>query len=309
VAAVAEDVTSTPLFHSEEEVAATRLLEDVGLVLEDARKTLAQVTAMLGPAKEIGRIADVLEPDLKHLQDELAQFSELAGLGMTAEALSHEISIIADGLSARTMELSSRLKGQIRETDTYVVAFTEHVQTAVNRIRKQLSHLDPSMRYVRERRDAIRIGDLCKEMHDFYNERLARSRIQISLADPFDNFTVLMNKGKLIQVLDNLILNSEYWLRDDLKTRQISEAIIHMQSASPYLDISDSGIGISPSVEHYLFQPFVTTKPQGVGRGLGLFIARQLLESSGCAISLLPIRNQYDRRYVFRIDFTGALHV
>lgn len=309
VAAVAEDVAATPLFHSEEEVAATHLLEDVRSVLEDARLTLAQVTTMLGPAKEIGRIADVLEPDLRHLQDELAQFSELAGLGMTAEALSHEISIIADGLAARSKEVSSRLKGQISEANSHVVAFTEHVQTAVSRIRKQLGHLDPSMRYVRERRDEIRIGDLCKEMYDFYHERLARSNIQISLTEPFDDFTVLMNKGKLIQVLDNLILNSEYWLRDDLKTGQIGEAIIHLQCAPPYLDISDSGVGISPSVEHYLFQPFVTTKPKGVGRGLGLFIARQLLESSGCAISLLPLRNQYDRRYVFRIDFTGALHV
>lgn len=308
VAAVAQEISATPLFHSEEEVAATHLLEEVRTVLEDAQLTLAQVTALLGPAREIGRIADVLEPDLRHLQDELAQFSELAGLGMTAEALSHEISIIADGLAARGKEVSSRLKGQISEANAHVVAFTEHVQTAVSRIRKQLAHLDPSMRYVRERRNEIRIGDLCKEIQDFYHERLARNGIQILLAQPCNDFSVLMNKGKLIQVLDNLILNSEYWLCDDLKTRQIGEAEIRLQCMTPYLDISDSGVGISPSVEHYLFQPFVTTKPKGVGRGLGLFVARQLLESSGCAISLLPSRNQYDRRYVFRIDFTGALH-
>ncbi len=117
-----------------------------------------------------------------------------------------------------------------------------------------------------------------------------------------------MNRGKLTQIVDNLFLNSEYWLQEDLRKGVIQDASVFVGARNPYVDIHDSGQGVATSVEHHLFQPFTTTKPKGKGRGLGLFIARQLLDSSGCLISLLPDRNQFGRRYIFRMDFTGALN-
>src|SRR5690606_28505678 len=114
-------------------------------------------------------------------------------------------------------------------------------------------------------------------------------------------FAILMNRGKLTQVVDNLVLNSEFWLLEDLRKTAIQEAKIYARIQKPFVEIYDTGRGVSPSVENQLFQAFVTTKPKGLGRGLGLFINRQLLESSNCQISLLPARNTYDRRYIFRI--------
>jgi signal transduction histidine kinase len=130
----------------------------------------------------------------------------------------------------------------------------------------------------------------------------------VEIEETYENFTILMNKGKLTQVVDNLLLNSEYWLQEDLRKAAIQEARIYVKIQEPFVEVYDTGRGVSPSVEHQLFQPFVTTKPKGTGRGLGLFINRQLLEASNCQILLLPNRNQFKRRYIFRIDFTGALH-
>lgn len=298
------EVESTPLFHSEQEREFAPLLREIRDTLNEATSILKQLDAILSEARQLGAIADVLEPDLEHLREELEMFSELAGLGITAEALSHEMSIIADGLTARTRDLLSKLKGR-KSPDPQVVTYTEHVHTAVGRMRKQLSHLDPSLRYVREQRDDIAMRTFFEGVQDFYSERFARNGLKIDLEEPFEDFTILMNKGKLTQVVDNLLLNSEYWLREDLRKEQISKAIVFVRARAPMIEIYDTGRGVTPSVEHYLFQPFVTTKPKG--RGLGLFIARQLLDSSGCLISLLPDRNQFGRRYVFRLDLTGAV--
>jgi len=305
VAASVQDIESTPLLHTEQEREIAPLLREIRQTLDAARYILEQVEEALSQAKKLGAIADVLEPDLEHLREELSMFSELAGLGIVAEALSHEMSIVADGLASRTRALLQKLKGR-QAVDQRVVAYTEHVYTAVGQMRKQLSHLDPSLRYVRERRDNIEMRAFWRDMQEFYADRLGRSNIEMVLQEPFSDFVISMNKGKLTQVVDNIILNAEYWLKEDLRKRRISTAqiIVRTPSTAPIVDIYDTGRGVAPSVEQYLFQPFVTMKPEG--RGLGLFIARQLLDSSGCLISLLPERNQFDRRYIFRLDLTGA---
>src|SRR5262249_44492179 len=49
------------------------------------------------------------------------------------------------------------------------------------------------------------------------------------------------------------------------------------------VSIADTGSGIAPEVESQLFQPFVTTKPQGMG--IGLSISRTIIEAHGGQIS------------------------
>jgi len=55
-----------------------------------------------------------------------------------------------------------------------------------------------------------------------------------------------------------------------------------------------------------VFEPFVTNKPAGKGRGLGLFIVRQLLRAAGATVDLLPDRNRYGSLYILEIDLGGA---
>ena len=286
----------------DEQDTATRTLGEIETTLRRATGLLAEIEPVLADAKRLSEMADILEADLTLLRDQIVQFSELAGLGLTAEALSHEMSIIADRLAATTRSL---MKEVDRPVDPAVVAFSEHVHTAVGRLRKQLRHLDPSMRYAREKRDRISMRAFLVDMRDFYSDRFARKSIKMIIERPFEDFGITMNRGKLTQVVDNILLNSEYWLSEDLRKQAISEAKVLVTAKPPMIQIHDTGRGISPSVEQHLFQPFVTTKPEG--RGLGLFIARQLLDSSGCLISLLPDRNEFGRRYIFRVDFTGAI--
>lgn len=303
-------IQQTPILATQEEIRLSPILSEAGEKLSEARNVVHELRALLSRLRNLEARSIALEAEMGILEDQLTQFSELAGLGLTAEALSHEIHTVADRLAEKTKQLTEAIRTK-KVTDGDVVTYTEYVHTAISALRKQLSHLAPSLRYVRETKDQISLLDFFDEVRDFYTGRSGRlkgSGIKILLEQPFDNFTIVINKGKLTQIIDNLILNSEYWLKEAVRRKEITDPTISIRSEYPFVSIFDNGIGIDHSIENSLFQPFVTTKPKNIGRGLGLFIVRELLDSSGCSIMLLPDRNRFDRRYIFQIDLTGVVH-
>lgn len=307
VRVVTDRVDREPLFASQAESELMPLLKNVNTVLVESRDLVKELQLLLPKARRLGEIADYLEPRISALEAQLEEFSELAGLGLTAEVLSHEIHTVADRLASRTRSVIEVIKKQgIKSTE--FTTYTEYVFSAVGTLRKQLSHLAPSLRYVREKKDVIEIYTFFKEIQEFYSARFEDTGIEIVLKEPFDNFNILINRGRFTQIVDNLVLNSEYWLKEATRAEKISAPTITISSTSPFISVEDNGLGVEPSVERQLFQPFVTAKPRNQGRGLGLFIVQQLLDSIGGSISLLPYRNQYSRRYIFQIDLTGVIN-
>lgn len=250
----------------------------------------------------------VLNTRFESLREEVDEFIETSSLGLTAEALSHEIRQIAEQLAHRTRQISDHVRSRDIK-DAKLVSYLEHVNSTVNALLKQMAHLAPSLKYVREKREAINVTDFFNETVEYYNERLGRVNIKVnvSIVNARD-FILFMNKGKLVQIIDNLFLNAEYWIREDIRLKRISSGLINIEISKPFVRISDNGPGIDPSVETRLFDPFVTTKGRGKGRGLGLFIVKQLLDSENGSLSLLPKRNSYGRLFVFELDFSGIPH-
>jgi C4-dicarboxylate-specific signal transduction histidine kinase len=273
-----------------------------------AQEKIGEIENYLNEVSDSNVAVKVLGARFELLHDQLFQFYETSSLGLTAEALSHEIYTIADQLAYRTRQITEYLRSHELK-DSKLTAYIEHVNTSVNGLRKQLSHLSPSLKYVREKRERIDVVEFFSETVDFYEERFNKLNIGVKLKEANTReFALWMNKGKLVQVTDNLFLNSEYWLREEIRHKRLQHGTIAVEAAKPFIRVSDNGPGIDPSVEMSLFEPFVTTKGRGKGRGLGLFIVKQLLDSEGCTISLLPKRNQHGRLHVFEMDFTGALH-
>jgi signal transduction histidine kinase len=229
------------------------------------------------------------------------------GLGLTAEALSHEMFTIADTLASRTQAVHGKLSNS-GVSDAELRRYLEHVRGSVSGLRKELSHFAPSLRFVRERRETMEIPKFASDITDYYRSRWEERRIGISLLNEGEGpFNVRTSRGKLTQVLDNLLLNSEYWIGVAQKQKRIEEGRVTIALRRPFVRVSDNGPGIEPAAEESLFEPFVTRKPRGTGRGLGLFIVKQLLGSVGCDIVLAPERNDSGRRYRFDIDLSGVV--
>ena len=294
------------LFQSDRaSVAVENLQRELEDVTQDAEMTLKEVSNALKQASELESTNKVLDRRWNMLNEHVSALHESISLGLTAEALSHEINNIADRLARRSTRLLRQLKGDVKRS--LVIEYIEHVRSSVATMRKQLSHLAPSLRYLRETKARIDVCIWVEEFAKFHNETLSSNRIRVVVEMHSASFFINMNEGKLTQVFDNLLLNSNYWLKESQLAHTIERGEILIVLEEPFVRVSDNGKGIDDLVEESLFEPFVTTKRRGEGRGLGLFVVRELLDSESCGILLLQDRNDRGKRYIFELDLSGAL--
>ena len=169
-----------------------------------------------------------------------------------------------------------------------MIAYIEEVRSSVAAMRKQLTHLTPSLRYLRERRERIDMELFVEDLVRFYKDKLAANGISLYVRTRTTGFSVHMNRGKLTQVFDNLILNAEYWLKESIGAGFIEKGEITITISQPYVQVTDNGRGVEESVEDSLFEPFVTMKRAGEGRGLGCLYAVNSLTPSLVILCFWP---------------------
>jgi signal transduction histidine kinase len=287
---------------------AAEVLSDLEVLIGNARATINHISTFLKEIASMEIMGQVLQDRVEGLRRQMDDMYEAVALGLTAEALSHEVYNVADHLAARAKSIQTTVRNK-GITDRTLLVFIEYVHSSVLALRKQLSFLSPSLRYVRDQRHEVNIQEFTTEFIEFYRERLAKNQIRMKMSsNRAEPFIVRINKGKLTQVIDNLVLNSEYWLKEDIIQNRIKTGTIYLDISHPFIRIYDDGSGIDPNVEYTIFEPFISTKAKGQGRGLGLFIVKQLLDSEGCSIGLLPERNRRRRLFKFQIDLRSIIH-
>jgi signal transduction histidine kinase len=288
-------------------VALAKAAESLRDAISQNQEVMGEVSEVLGRLESAQARNELVREEVRELRRQLEVGVEAMGLGLTAEALSHEMFNIADGLSSRTQQISRALKDGGAEANE-VRRYVEHVRGAIGALRRELGHFAPGMRYVRERRDELDMAAIAEELADYYSKHWAEEKIALRVSDKSRApFKVKANRGRVNQVFDNLILNSHYWLARAIKAGELDKGVITLRLKGPVVVVSDNGPGIDPSIEATLFEPFTTRKPRGKGRGLGLFIVRQLMEGEGGSVELGPRRNSSHRRYEFLLDFSGVM--
>jgi signal transduction histidine kinase len=280
-------------------------IKTIEKIIKTSEDLLPKLDKQIIEFDKLDKFAQVIEDRIESKAEQLHDALELALLGLTAETLSHEIYNITDTLLLRSKDIKTRISKQ----DIPLLTYNEYVISTAIALRKQVSFLDPALKYVRDKKDNLELKSFLEEFISYQNERLKRDKIKVFLQSHISKLNIVINKGKLIQIFDNLINNSVYWLK---REAGIDKRIYLELSDNAKVQIWDTGKGIDFSVEHNLFDPFVTAKYDKVnkvkGRGLGLYIIKQLLEYDNCAIELLPEKNEEDRSYKFQLDFIGVIN-
>jgi len=150
-------------------------------------------------------------------------------------------------------------------------------------------------------------ADLSRVIHDSWRmaERLAAPAATIDLRIDPEPMVVALDPTSLEQILLNLVANA----RDAMpQGGKIAVAVTRPAEASGQLvgrhyvrlEVSDSGTGMSAEIAERIFEPLFTTKPRGLGTGLGLATCRMLVERAGGTIR---VRTAPGEGSTFVLDF------
>ena len=137
---------------------------------------------------------------------------------------------------------------------------------------------------------------------DFHADKAKRDEINIKVIHEGKGaFREVVEKGQILQILNNLFSNSFYWLRNRFDTREPAEVTVVLDSTRREIRFTDNGPGIPPERAEQVFEQFFTTKPPQAGRGLGLYIAKRLAQENNATLTLSPAdKDGLHRTFVLR---------
>jgi two-component system sensor kinase FixL len=219
------------------------------------------------------------ESRLKELQSEVTHMSRFTALGEMASTLAHEIN---QPLTA----IGNYLKGCRRLLERIEGEQVPVLRDALSKAAEQAlraGHIIQRLReFVARGESERRIESLPKLIEDASTLALIGAKEKgITVAFHLDPKAELVfaDRIQIQQVLVNLVRNAIEVLADQPGARALEISTSAVADDMVRVDVSDTGPGLAPEVAARLFQPFVTTKPTGMG--LGLSICRTIVEAHG----------------------------
>lgn len=237
---------------------------------------------------------------LQELQAEVIHMSRYTALGEMASTLAHE-------LNQPLTAAANYLKGARRLLDGGDADNLPTVRDAIDRAADQ----------------ALRAGQIIRRLRDFVARRESERRIEnlptlieeasalalvgaketgvrVSFDFAPEAALVLADKVQVQQVLLNLIRNAVEAMQETPR-RELVVVTSLGEDEMVRVDVTDTGTGIAADVAEHLFQPFVTSKAQGMG--VGLSISRTIIEAHGGHLWAEP---NPDGGTIFRLTLRSA---
>lgn len=240
--------------------------------------------------------------ELNNSKNKVEEFYESAAIGLSAENLVHDLNPLLDEISLNAKFIKQKL-ADLKIKDRGLILKTNQISSTTRVISKDISLLNPMLRSRRNTISEFDVADAVKEYIEIRKEKFESSNISINLS-AHNELKIKFVRGKFTQILDNLFRNSEHWL-EHLGKHQLLTKHINLEISDSGLFFWDSGPGIYHNMEDVLFEMFETGKSNG--QGLGLFIVSTILNKLNCSIELLNERNEFERKYKFYLDLSGAL--
>ncbi|MCB5175747.1 PAS domain S-box protein [Microvirga lenta] len=219
------------------------------------------------------------EARLQELQSELVHMSRFTALGEMASTLAHEIN---QPLTA----IANYLKGCRRLLEQSKDEHAPMLRDAVSQAADQALRAGRVIRHLREFVSRGESGRHIESLPKLIQEASAlalvgakEKGVRVSYRFDQDAELVLADRIQIQQVLLNLIRNAIEAMQDSTRRELVVATALPENDGMVEISVADTGPGIAPEITEQLFQPFVTTKKNGMG--VGLSICRTIVEAHG----------------------------
>lgn len=203
--------------------------------------------------------------------EERGKFVYLAGIGLMTEFIFHEL----ERAVSYTIDVIAR--GAIQD------ATIDSLRDQLTTLHRRIAMFDELTTEKRQRKSTFDFVELLSDILKNHSREFERHKIDVQLERPQRPLKINAVRGMVIQILENLIVNAAYWLKEqkNFEWNFKPRVNIAVDADERSLSFEDNGPGVAVDRTERIFQPFITSKPPGLGRGLGLYIARDLAEYHG----------------------------
>lgn len=218
------------------------------------------------------------EGRLQELQSELVHISRLTAMGEMASTLAHELNQPLSAISNYLKGARRVLDGSAQNAQALVLEALDKASEQSLRAGQIISRLRNFVARGESDRKVESLSKLLEEASALALVGAKDQGVKVRFDLDSTNDLVLADKVQVQQVVLNLIRNAIEAMAESANRQMvISSAVDGHQMVR--VSVSDTGIGLSADVLPQLFQPFVTTKPHGMG--VGLSISKTIVESHG----------------------------
>lgn len=228
----------------------------------------------------------------RRARKQLVQTDRLATLGTMSAVMGHEMRNALAVMQGAIEEIAADA-AQARPADP------ELVEMLVSGQQRLVAHAKTSLAFVRksdQHEIETPVDDVISELAASLQRSGALKRVKLVL-DLASDLTIMFDPTELEQIVINLVKNSVDAMAEP--NRGCIAICTRTIGTRAYIEVSDNGAGIAAEHLARIFEPYFTTKPVGVGTGLGLPVVRQLIEKHGGSIH---VTSEVGQGTTFRID-------
>ncbi|MFP5226223.1 MAG: ATP-binding protein [Acidobacteriota bacterium] len=264
---------------------------DVSITISPIRDKAGRVTGASKIARDIS--------DRRRMERILMQSEKLSATGRMAATIAHEINNPLESLMNLVFLARQHCDGQSK-AHAYLVTAEQELERVSHLARQTLGYYRDTSAPT-----PVVLHELLQNVLTVYNSRLLSTGIAVD-ARFHDQQKIVASKGEMLQVFSNIIANAIDAMSDGGTLTVSTRKVDSDGEAGMEVRIGDTGTGIRQEHLSRIFEPFFTTKGE-LGTGIGLWFARQLIESRGGRISVTSSVEPKRRGTVFTILIPFAM--
>lgn len=249
--------------------------------LEDLTQAIAEGNTS-DAAQKLSEARKQYKAERRYLTQRAENSEHLAGVGLSVEAASHDLML---GLSSALRKLDALIAqaGRKRPIDPDLLhPELTSVRGMLSFVEAQMKDMQQLFKSTKQRRQKLRVSDVLQKVQRFYGAMLEKEDIELEVVTVGSPLMANTTEAVLLQLFLNLFDNSTFWLEGRKAPRKIE---VLLDGDRQMMVFADTGPGFRDEDTPYLFEAFFSGKGED-GRGLGLYIARQLLDRHDYSIEV-----------------------